>query len=47
MIIDDERDDGYYDNYHTVTFIIAPPITYETSGTLLEFVSFPRKFFYP
>jgi hypothetical protein len=27
MIIDDERDGGYDDNYHTVTFIIAPPIT--------------------
>jgi hypothetical protein len=37
MIIDDERDssDGDYDvNYHTVTFIIAPPVTYETPTSL-------------
>jgi hypothetical protein len=29
MIIDDERDSGYDDNYHTATSIIAPTITYE------------------
>jgi hypothetical protein len=34
MIIDDKRDDGYDDNYHTVTFVIAPPITYEASTSL-------------
>jgi hypothetical protein len=34
MIIDDERDDGYDDNYHTVTFIVAPPVTYEAPASL-------------
>jgi hypothetical protein len=34
MIIDDKRDGGYDDNYHTVTFVIAPPITYEASTSL-------------
>jgi hypothetical protein len=34
MIIDDERDDGYDDNYHTVTSVIAPPITYEAPASL-------------
>jgi hypothetical protein len=34
MIIDDERDGGYDDNYHTVTSIIAPPITYEAPDSL-------------
>jgi hypothetical protein len=29
MIIDDERDDNYDENYHTVTSVVAPPITYE------------------
>jgi hypothetical protein len=33
MIIDDERDDGYDDNYHTVTSVITPPDTYETSAS--------------
>jgi hypothetical protein len=28
MIIDDERDGDYDDNYHTVTSVVAPPITY-------------------
>jgi hypothetical protein len=27
MIIDDKRDGGYNDNYHTVTFIVAPHVT--------------------
>jgi hypothetical protein len=27
MIIDDERDGDYNDNYHTVTFIVAPHVT--------------------
>jgi hypothetical protein len=34
MIIDDERDGGYNKNYHTVTSIVAPPITYEASTSL-------------
>jgi hypothetical protein len=34
MIIDDERDDSYYDNYHTVTFVVAPPVTYEAPANL-------------
>jgi hypothetical protein len=34
MIIDDERDDGYNENYHTVTFVVTPAITYEASTSL-------------
>jgi hypothetical protein len=34
MIIDDKRDGGYDDNYHTVTSIIAPSVTYETLTSL-------------
>jgi hypothetical protein len=34
MIIDDERDDSYYDNYHAVTSIVAPPVTYEAPTSL-------------
>jgi hypothetical protein len=34
MIIDDERDGVYDENYHTVTFVIAPPITYEAPASL-------------
>jgi hypothetical protein len=34
MIIDDERDDDYDDNYYTVTFIVALPITYEAPASL-------------
>jgi hypothetical protein len=34
MIINDERDDSYDENYHTVTFVVAPPVTYETLGSL-------------
>jgi hypothetical protein len=30
MIIDDERDDDYEKNYHTVTSIVASSVTYET-----------------
>jgi hypothetical protein len=30
MIIDDERDDDYDENYYIVTFVIVPPFTYET-----------------
>jgi hypothetical protein len=29
MIIDDEMNGGYDDSYHTVTFVVAPLITYE------------------
>jgi hypothetical protein len=34
MIIDDERDCGYDDNYHTITSVIAPPVTYEAPTSL-------------
>jgi hypothetical protein len=34
MIIDDGRDGGYDDNYHTVTSVIAPPINYKAAAIL-------------
>jgi hypothetical protein len=34
MIIDDEKDGGYDDNYHTVTSIITPAINYEAPASL-------------
>jgi hypothetical protein len=34
MIIDDERDDSYDDNYHTVTSVITPSVIYEASASL-------------
>jgi hypothetical protein len=34
MIIGDERDGGYDDNYHIVTFVVASPVTYETPASL-------------
>jgi hypothetical protein len=34
MIIDNERDDGYDDNYHTATSITTPPVTYKTPASL-------------
>jgi hypothetical protein len=34
MIIDDERDDDFDNNYHTVTSVIAPPVTYEAPANL-------------
>jgi hypothetical protein len=34
MIIDDERDGGYDENYHTVTSVITPPVTYEAPASL-------------
>jgi hypothetical protein len=34
MIINNERDDGYDENYHTVTSVIAPPVTYEAPASL-------------
>jgi hypothetical protein len=34
MIIDDERDHSFNKNYHTVIFIVAPPINYEAPTSL-------------
>jgi hypothetical protein len=34
MIIDDERDDSYNENYHTFTSIVAPPVVYEEPVSL-------------
>jgi hypothetical protein len=34
MIINDKRDGGYDDNYHTITSIVAPPVTYEAPTSL-------------
>jgi hypothetical protein len=34
MIIDDERDNNYDDNYHTVTSVVASPVTYEALTSL-------------
>jgi hypothetical protein len=34
MIIDDERDDNYDENYHTVTSVVAQPVTYEAPASL-------------
>jgi hypothetical protein len=34
MIIDNERDDSYDDNYHTATSIVASPVTYEAPASL-------------
>jgi hypothetical protein len=34
MIIDDERDGGYDDNYHTVTSVVDLPVTYEAPASL-------------
>jgi hypothetical protein len=33
MIIDDVRDGSYDDNYHTVTSVVAPPVTYEAPAS--------------
>jgi hypothetical protein len=38
MIINDERNGGYDDNYHTVTFIVAPPVTYEAPASLTTII---------
>jgi hypothetical protein len=38
MIIDDERNDGYNGNYHTVTSVVAPPVTYELSASLTTII---------
>jgi hypothetical protein len=34
MIIDDEKDGSYDDNYHIVTSVVALPITYEVPDSL-------------
>jgi hypothetical protein len=34
MIIDDERDGDYDENYYTVTSVVTPPVTYEAPATL-------------
>jgi hypothetical protein len=34
MVIDDERDGGYDDNYHIVTSIVAPAVNYEAPTSL-------------
>jgi hypothetical protein len=34
MIIDNERDDNYNDNYHTVIYVVAPHVTYEAPTSL-------------
>jgi hypothetical protein len=34
MTINDERDGGYDDNYHTVTSVVALPINYEAPASL-------------
>jgi hypothetical protein len=39
MINDDERDDGYNENYHTVTSVVAPSITYEALTSLTTLTS--------
>jgi hypothetical protein len=34
MITDDERDDGYNKNYHTVTSIVSPLVNYEAPASI-------------
>jgi hypothetical protein len=34
MIIDDEKDDSYDENYHTATFVVASSVIYEASASL-------------
>jgi hypothetical protein len=38
LIIDDERDDDYDENYHTVSSVVAPPINYEAPTTLTSII---------
>jgi hypothetical protein len=38
MIIDDERDGVYDENYHTITLIIAPLVNYEASASLTSII---------
>jgi hypothetical protein len=42
MIIDDERDDIYDGNYHTVTSAVAPPVTYEAPVSLTTILQWRR-----
>jgi hypothetical protein len=35
MIIDDERDNGYDDNYHTVTSVVVSSVTYGALTSLI------------
>jgi hypothetical protein len=35
MIIDDERDNGYDDNYHTITSVVASSVTYGALTSLI------------
>jgi hypothetical protein len=37
MVIDDERDDDYDDNYHNVASVVATPVIYETPASLNHF----------
>jgi hypothetical protein len=34
MIINDERDNGYDDNYHIITSVVAPHVNYEAPMSL-------------
>jgi hypothetical protein len=34
MSIDDERDDGYDNNYHIVTSVVAPAVNYDKPASL-------------
>jgi hypothetical protein len=36
IIINDERDDGYDENYHIVTFVFAQPVNYEAPTSLIN-----------
>jgi hypothetical protein len=36
MITDDERDSGYDDNYHIITFVVAPSVNYEAPDSLIS-----------
>jgi hypothetical protein len=36
MIIDNERDSNYDENYHIVTYVVAPPINYEVLVSLIN-----------
>jgi hypothetical protein len=38
IIINDERDNDYNENYHTVTFIVAPPVNYEAPTSLTSII---------
>jgi hypothetical protein len=34
-IINEKRDSCYDDNYHTVTSVVAPPVTYKVPASLI------------